>query len=180
MNRSPMAASFLRRRADELGVDAVVRSAGFLGIGYEAVPDAIDVMSSRGLDISGHRSTMLTTSLVQRSDLILTMTRDHLRRTAVLVPGAFEKTFTFKELVRRCLRIGDRGDEALSSWLHRLNLERDPMALLGENTDDDITDPMGGTTSQFVATADQISLLVDGVAYHLWGWRPAQGSTAHS
>ena len=38
---------------------------------------------------------------VEGHDLVLTMTREHLREVVALDPGAWPRTFTLKEIVRR-------------------------------------------------------------------------------
>jgi protein-tyrosine-phosphatase len=75
--RSPMAeALFLHRLGEQEAWQAC--SAGiYAGAGTPASDHAIEVMHELGLDISGHRSRPLTAELVDRSDLIVTMTASH-------------------------------------------------------------------------------------------------------
>lgn len=78
--RSPMAA-FLGRRM--LGEGIEVRSAGVgASSGTPASNHAQFVVADRGGDLSGHLSRPLDTALLERADLVLTMTRQH--RAAVL------------------------------------------------------------------------------------------------
>ncbi|MCA9258924.1 MAG: threonylcarbamoyl-AMP synthase [Planctomycetales bacterium] len=85
--RSPMAEAILRRLlAERLGGEesevetrgVLVSSAGIAASpGGKASPEAVAVMTSKGLDISGHASQPLTENLVRDADLVLTMTSGH-------------------------------------------------------------------------------------------------------
>ena len=85
--RSPMAEALARQmlaerlncRIDELEERGIlVMSAGVAAMmGGRASPQAVDVMKSLGLDISGHASQPLTESLVRHADVIWTMTQAH-------------------------------------------------------------------------------------------------------
>jgi protein-tyrosine-phosphatase len=72
--RSPMAeALFMLRMGD--GKPWQACSAGvYAGAGAPASAHSTEVMSELGVDISGHRSRPLTAELLQRADLIVTMT----------------------------------------------------------------------------------------------------------
>ena len=82
------------------------------------------------------------------------MTRDHLRYAAVTEPGAWPRTFTLKELIRRGERIGPRPPgEPLSRWLSRAHAGRERTSLLGDSLDDDVADPAGGPLRGYADTA---------------------------
>ena len=103
--RSPMAAAmFQRLLAERLRGDpaarggVVVRSCGVsAGGGSRASQEAIEVLSRRGIDLSGHRSRALTPELVHEADHIYVMTRGHLDSVARMVPSARD----------RCRPVGD-------------------------------------------------------------------------
>jgi len=90
--RSPMAEAICRKLlADKLGCKpdeledrgVIVESAGISAMmGGRPSPEALDVMTQMGLDLSAHESQPLTPQLVRRADLIWTMTRSH--RQAIL------------------------------------------------------------------------------------------------
>lgn len=73
--RSPYAeASFRRRLAHGLSpltVDMRVESAGFFGPGRPPPPEALEAARRLGVDLSQHKSQLLTRELVQRTDLVL-------------------------------------------------------------------------------------------------------------
>lgn len=87
--RSPMAEVIARRRAAELGYDRVeVRSAGVGAFpGSPASGGALRAAEEHGLDLSGHRSTLLDGPLAAQADLILTMSPGHLMRVVELGAG---------------------------------------------------------------------------------------------
>lgn len=85
--RSPMAEGLYRKvLADRLGcaedelVDRgyMVVSAGVAAApGCPSSPEAVEVLSERGVDISSHESQPVTTELLSQADQIFTMTRGH-------------------------------------------------------------------------------------------------------
>src|SRR5690606_24075758 len=84
--RSPLAEAMLRRLAAEHPEMALeVGSAGVGAVdGAPASEGAYLVGLEHGLDLSAHRSRVLTPELVAGADLILTMGRRHLGRVAEL------------------------------------------------------------------------------------------------
>ena len=82
--RSPMAEALLRRAVAEHGLERVtVGSAGIAAA--DAAPaseGAYLVALEHGLDLSAHRSRLLTPELAESADLILTMGPSHLRRVS--------------------------------------------------------------------------------------------------
>jgi len=88
---------------------------------------AVEALKELGIDISGLRSRMLTTALVQQADYIFGMTHSHIDTVAALYPQAAEKTFLLREF-----------DETLDSF--------------GK----DISDPIGGAYEVYVNCRDQI------------------------
>ena len=144
--------------------DVAVFSAGLLEGGQPASPHAVAVLAARGYDLSGHLSRQLSAELVAGSDLILGMERRHLRAAAVLAPGAFDRTFTLREFIRRGLAVGPcRAPESFVAWLGRLNENRLPEQLLADNLADDVADPVGAPIAEFEKAADELDLLVRGV-----------------
>ncbi len=74
--RSPYAAAAMRSRLAEpfRGVIAV-DSAGLMGPGRPSPPEAVEVAAARGVDLSRHRSKLLTPAIVGRAELICVMDR---------------------------------------------------------------------------------------------------------
>jgi protein-tyrosine phosphatase len=163
-----MAAALLARRISDAGVRAEIRSAGILGPGEDAWPEAAVVMAEHGLDLSEHTSRRLDKGAVAGADLVLGMTREHVREAVVLEPQAFQRSFTLKELVRRGMAM-PRGDEpALATWLASLSAGRDVSELLGASADDDLADPIGSPLPAFRDTAAEIDHLVTRLVAIAW------------
>lgn len=77
--RSPMAEYlFRRRRPDDMPWEAVSRGL-FAADGAPASPEAIEVMAEEGIDLTPHRSRMLSAQDMQSSDLAVCMTQSHRR-----------------------------------------------------------------------------------------------------
>lgn len=87
--RSPMAEALMRKAlAEELGLSpdemdergVVVLSAGLAAApGSPPSPESVTLMNEQGLAIDDHRSQPLTDQLLGQADLVLAMTRNHLR-----------------------------------------------------------------------------------------------------
>jgi len=69
--RSPLAAALLSRALGPAGIR--VGSAGFIGPDRSSPPAAVAAAARRGVDLSGHRSRLLTADLVRGVDLIVVM-----------------------------------------------------------------------------------------------------------
>lgn len=162
----------LRHRAQALGVEAEIRSAGLLDDGRPAHSSSIDTLAGRGLDITGHRSRRLTAAAVRSADLVLGMAREHVREAVVMVPAAFPKVFTLKELVRRGEAIGPRSeDEGVADWLARAHAGRTSAALLGNSAADDIADPIGLPRAAYQRMAEELDVQLDRLVALLWAPR---------
>lgn len=181
--RSPMAEALLARRlapsALLSGKAAVaVRSAGLLDEGLlregePAPPEAVAALAGYGLDISGHRSRRATQAELNQADLVLGMTRAHVRHVVVMAPETWPRAFTLKELLRRGEATGPRGPgEPLAEWLARIHEGRERAALLGDSPADDVADPVGGPPQAYADTAALLDALMGRLAGLCW-WLPA-------
>lgn len=98
--RSPMAETLLREHLrQKLGREDAVRvlSAGMAAAaGSGAAPQAVEVMGRLGMDLTGHCSRSLDSSVMNVADLVLTMTRGH--RDAILAawPDMYDRVFTLR------------------------------------------------------------------------------------
>jgi protein-tyrosine phosphatase len=76
INRSAYAAALLRARLSTAGdTQVTVVSAGFIGPDRPSPPEAVALAARRGLDLTSHRSQLVTASLLQDADLVLVMSR---------------------------------------------------------------------------------------------------------
>ncbi len=168
--RSPIGATLLAARLEELGVDAHVHSAGLLSPGQRVPDHGVAVMAARGFDTTGHRSRRLSIELVGPADLIVAMAREHVPEVVAADPAAWGRTFTLKELVRRGERLGSRrADQTLADYLAELHAGRRPADLMGYSADDDVDDPMGASRAVYERTAAEIDDLTARLAHLLAG-----------
>jgi protein-tyrosine-phosphatase len=84
--RSPMAEAIARAMIAERGLsDIAVSSAGTSAWdGSPASDPAVLVTMEHGMDLTGHRSRVLSREIVERADLILAMGPHHLERVVAL------------------------------------------------------------------------------------------------
>ncbi len=72
--RSPYAEAVLRRELASLGIaDVHVHSAGFVGPDRPSPADALVVAAERGIDMTAHRSKLITGQALQAADLVVVM-----------------------------------------------------------------------------------------------------------
>jgi len=150
-----------------------IASLGTLDLGRRpALPEAIEIAETLGLDLSGHRARGLAAVELTPFDLVLGFERRHVR-TAVVDAGARrERTFTLPELVDLLHAIP--GPPLPSDPVERARVRvrqagaarppdfRDaPVAELG--------DPLGLTMAEQRRTADDLAMLVSLLAERLFG-----------
>lgn len=93
--RSPMAAALFNKIAMERDLDVRIESAGlFAGVGDKASQNAVHAMKNYGIDLTGHRAKNVTAELLEKCDLVLTMTASH---KMALVQYAGDKVYTLCE-----------------------------------------------------------------------------------
>jgi protein-tyrosine phosphatase len=140
--RSPLAAALLARELGNIGIRAVVRSAGTEAINGLPVPrPMVRATGAMLVDLTRHRAVRLEPSHIDDADLVIGMTREHLRASVGLVRASFERTFTLAELARRASRAGNAA--GWESWIASLNEGRRSEQLLGADQADDVEDPVG-------------------------------------
>lgn len=151
-------------------IAAQVGSAGLLPGGATLPVETVDALKAVGLGPApGFVSARVTVDGVKHADLVLGMTREHVREVIVAVPEAWGHTFTLKELVRRGDEVGPRAwDEDLAGWLQRVGQDRTRAELLGSSLEDDVVDPIGGTPAEFERTAREIDGLCRALVALVW------------
>jgi protein-tyrosine phosphatase len=166
--RSPMAAAFLRQRFDGRAIDAVVTSAGTRTQGRPPTDEVIALMKEHGLDVSEHRSQLVSKQLIVDADLVLCMAREHLREVVLTDGDAYARTFTLKELVRLGEAAGPRPEGmVLPDWLRKLD-DGGGVPTIGFSELDDIEDPVGRRLSVHRRVCDEIEDLIDRFVNLLW------------
>jgi protein-tyrosine phosphatase len=171
--RSVMARALLSARLAACGVTVPVVSAGLAGGGRPPPPEVISVLAARGIDVTGHRSRVVTADDLATADLILGLTREHVRHAAVLLPAAWPRAFTLRELARRGDQAGPRAPgEPLAGWLTRAADGRGRGDLLGSRPADDVADPVGGPPRGYRAAAGLLDQLTRDLVKLGWPGSP--------
>jgi protein-tyrosine phosphatase len=168
--RSALAESILRHRLAARGARGVeIGSAGSRVAGQPATAQACAAAGAIGVDLSHHRSRVLDASLIEQADLVIGASRRHVREVVTIVPGAFTKTFTLRELVRRASAMEPRdGDLPFDTWVHRVGAGRQTADLLADLDADDLADPTGrssATHRRFVVELDELIEQLCGVGF---------------
>ncbi|HHO49448.1 MAG TPA: low molecular weight phosphatase family protein [Deltaproteobacteria bacterium] len=115
ITRSPVAAALAEQLALELSIEADIQSAGTLGIsGRPAHPRMIAVAREVGLDLTGHVSQGVNTSLVGWADRILVMELIHAAVVEALDPTVTERVIQLGPLISEA-----RIDDPTGSWFNR-------------------------------------------------------------
>jgi protein-tyrosine phosphatase len=152
-----MAEALFARRLREAGITSNVHSAGLLYDGEAPPPDGIEAMAALGIDTSAHRSRKMNAEMLRDADLVVGMAKEHVREAVLLVPAAWRKTFTLKELVRRGEETGARAPgQSLHDWVSSLHEGRTRADMLGASADDDVADPIGRKRSFYEQTAAEL------------------------
>jgi protein-tyrosine phosphatase len=177
-----MAAGFLRAGLADRGADGVVvTSCGISGWeGAEAVPEAIEAMVERGVDITGHRARRFDPHMARDADLILAMAAEHRDAVTAAVPEAAARTFTVKELARflgnLLVAAPDGGaagrPAALAAAADRLRAS----GTVEPSRDEDVADPLGLGIEAFRATAWEIEGLCSKILDAAFGSPAAAGA----
>jgi protein-tyrosine phosphatase len=180
--RSPIAAAVLRQRLPA-GSEVVVDSAGLMDEAAMPVPDeGIALMRRYGLNLENHRSRTITIRDLRDHDLVLGMTRGHVRDLLALEPGAFARIFTLKDFVHRIEStlsdrdlgdLGDFGDHGqLSDAMAAVNADRAVDSVLGASDLDDIRDPIGESLGVWTTVTRELVDYADRLAFALSYARP--------
>ncbi|MCA9276942.1 MAG: Sua5/YciO/YrdC/YwlC family protein [Phycisphaerales bacterium] len=95
--RSPMAEGLAREWEKQRipdGLSFEIESAGIAaGEGQPASDQTLEVLRERGIDLSTHRARQLTVGMVDRADIVFTMTPSHAQAVMQLAPGSVHKVF---------------------------------------------------------------------------------------
>ena len=167
--RSPTAAALLTARLAGRVDGVTVASVGTLDLDQPSPDEVVAAAAELGADVSAHHSRRFSPDDLAAADLIIGMAREHVREVVLAQPSIFPRTFTLPELVRRGHAVGRRGRlESLADWLARVHEGRRHADLLGKSDEDDVPDPMGGSPSEYRASAKQIAGLVDELVALAW------------
>jgi protein-tyrosine phosphatase len=180
--RSPTVERLLRRRLEGIhdleGHTWTVRSAGTIRVDAQMDVHTLRAAAAIGIDLGDHVARPLDREVLDRdgADLVLAMTREHLRYVVGLDVRAWPRTFTLKELVRRAqVTPPATRAEGVAGWLRRVGEGRRAADLMTADPLDDIADPYGLPRSEHSVMIDETSALVDRLV-QLGPWVPCPGA----
>lgn len=162
-----MAEGFLRWEAERRGLEIAVRSTGtHAWTGRAATIDGRRVMADMGVPIEDHRTLELDQGLLDWADLVIGMSREHVREVVRGFPDAAGKTFTLKAFLELLPSLPPYQDTG--SWLEQARELRDGTK---PPSDQDIEDPIGEREPAYRRVASEIRDLVERFAAGLEGKR---------
>ena len=179
--RSPVAqglfAAELARRSRPAGGPWTVDSAGvFAPPGVPVMPAMHELAAARGVDLSAHRSRPLDELSITVADLLLTMTREQADLIGSRANGVVTRCFLLDELVALLDAVAHEpvptGEP--SGAAETIGLPPDPRARVlaaharrpfrMRSADDDITDPLPGSSTTPAAAFERIERSVAALA----------------
>lgn len=158
--RSP-AAQLLMEQSLAPATGTRFRSAGTLATPGQSIAGPMaSLLDDLGLHTNGFRSQRLSRDLIARSDLILTMSRQHRSSVVALEPAALKRTFTLTEFARILSKGAPSGVTVtdLAEWAAS---QRSPAGAGRLERTDDITDPYGKNLRVYRQSLDQVRSAVD-------------------
>jgi protein-tyrosine phosphatase len=169
--RSPIAEAVLRGATD--GLPVRVRSFGTLDLASgQALPEALELAPSLGLDLTSHRSHRLAGEDLSEADLVIGFEPIHVSSAVVGAGARRERTFLLTDLVERLesVRLPDGlGPVERARGAVR---EADEARTASPSTPEEIADPIGGPKAGFRTSADQVSRLTSRLAELLFPRQP--------
>lgn len=155
--RSPMAEAMLRHELAARGChDVEVTSAGtWANLGDPAMPEALEVLRSRGIDLEGHRSRPVDLEELAAADVVVAMTSVHLQELRRMSEAVGTKLLLMKEIVEM-----EPADGAAGSGLEAFlaGVRPQPRRAL------DLDDPMGLPVGAYERAAGEISAGIERLA----------------
>ncbi|GAA5059354.1 arsenate reductase/protein-tyrosine-phosphatase family protein [Nocardia callitridis] len=116
-------------------------------LGFPVEPLAAKIIDGLGADATNFRARKLVPALIDRADLVLTMTEQIREQVGALSMGAVARTFTLLEAHRIAHVTGARTIEELHS-------ARDDLSLVGRES---IADPVGLSEQAYCEVGDRIA-----------------------
>ncbi len=102
--RSFMAENIFKKISAERGIgDISVMSASLINMnGALADHKAVEMLEENGINVSGHKSILLTKDMIAKADMIIVMTNQHKEKIIENYPDAIDKTFLLKPFSVSC------------------------------------------------------------------------------
>lgn len=126
--RSSMAEGIMRSMLEDMG--KISQGVEIYSAGLAALPNqlaskhAIEVMKEDNIDLTKHRSKQVTDTMVEQSDLILTMTKAHKDAIVSRWSNSTHKTYTLKEYTQDNT-FSDKMDKELEDLYIKIDSKRE-------------------------------------------------------
>ncbi len=165
MCRSVLAEAIARRR---FGARAFVfESAGLIEGGRPMPPAGVLVAGEWGLDMSRHVSRRADTRRLKGWDVILTMSRKHVRELVAADGELWPRVFTLPQFVRWLDEHPPGRHVLLREWIEQEGAQRPRSDMIGSSTDDDVADPIDDPPAAWRELLAELSREIDRMAEHL-------------
>lgn len=152
-----MAEGFLRHEASRRGLEIETKSTGtHAWNGRAATIEGRRVMNDHGVSIDDHRTIELDRDLADWADLLIGMSREHVRETVRTFPDVAAKTFTMKGILELLGSLPSYTETV--AWLEAAEAMRERAESI---TDADIDDPIGERQAAYDRVASEIRELVE-------------------
>lgn len=141
-----MAAGMLDKYFTRRDAQVLVASAGLESVSLPVDPQAVRAARTFDVDIHTHRPRQVNSEILasEGSDLIVTMTRQHLRDLVFENSSLWPRSFTIREIVRLAMHIpANKAGSDLAGWLATLGQGRDRREALVDDPAFDVIDPYG-------------------------------------
>ena len=142
-----------------------IASLGTIDLGRErALPEAVAIAESMGLDIVGHRARSISKGDLEPFHLVLGFERKHVMASVVDADARIEHTFTLPELVELLEGLPPAPEPAdpIERALHRVRRAHEARAPdYREQPFPEITDPLGMSIQDQRDTAHELEALVN-------------------
>lgn len=163
--RSVLAEALARRRF--AGRPFSFASAGLLEGGRAMPPNGVLVAAEQGFDMSGHVSRRVDMRRLGEWDLVLTMSRSHLRELVAADPALWPRAFTVPQFVRWLDANPPGRHMALRAWVASVAEARSRAEMIGARPEDEIADPVDGPPEQWRELGATLADAIDRIANRL-------------
>lgn len=149
-----MAAALLAKSAHDRDIpEAKAASAGFLDGGRRVHEHVVTLLEQDGVDVSRKRSQKVEQALIDKADLVLTMTTEHARGIVGRFPESLPSVYTMRHF-STVVPVRPHGT-SISDWLDQINMSN-RRAYLSDDELLDIPDPIGHDLDVFVELAEEL------------------------
>lgn len=146
-------------------------------VGEQMFPISQQIAQSYGAeDLESHLARQVTEKILESSDLVLTMTREHRRFVVESNPHVTRRAFTIREFARLVSAttdemlaadletIKDSNVDKLRAAVHSVSLSRSQVSPVNDPAELDVIDPYGKSAAVHQGSAEQLVPAIEAVA----------------